>query len=126
MKNPFAWLTAIGLGAVGAHFLGFDFHLFDWIDSFGEVAGRSVRAALAAGGVVIFMLTVARPYPERKARSEAPANPPVDAKLHIETQSVRTRWPKLARRSAYLRAPLETAAAPRSSHSDLPGASVHR
>lgn len=108
MNKPFAWLTALGLGAVGAHFLGFDFHLFDWINSFGDTAGRAIRAALAAGGVVVFMLAVGRPESKRGSARGAGGDSATSG--HPQSAGIHRRWPKLARRSAYLRNPPEPTA----------------
>jgi hypothetical protein len=120
MKNPFVWLTAFGLGAVGAHFLGFHFHIFQWIDGFGEAAGRGFRAALAAGGVVAFMLAVGRPHPERNEPRDAGSDPKQSpgagtARRTAGTARVHDRWPKLARRSGYGRPSSEGAVTSRTS-----------
>ncbi|HEX9812291.1 MAG TPA: hypothetical protein VGA88_09425 [Burkholderiales bacterium] len=122
MKNPFAWLTAFGLGAAGAHFLRVDLQIFGWIDGFGETAGRGMRAALAAGGVVVFMFAAARQHPKRGApRGAAPtpergSNPDADAtRRHAGTARVQDRWPRLARRSAYTRSSTSSTAPTKSS-----------
>jgi hypothetical protein len=120
MKNPFVWLTAFGLVAVGAHFLGFNFHILQWIDGFGEAAGRGFRAVLAAGGVVVFMLAVGRPHPARNEPREAGSDPKQSANAGAASRTagtarVHNRWPKLARRSVYTRSSSEGAVTARTS-----------
>lgn len=118
MKNPFVWFTALGLVVLGAHFLGFDLHIFRWIDGFGEAAGRGFRAALAAGGVVVFMLAVGRPHPEPDEPREAGSDPKQSAgtaRRTAGTARVHDRWPKLARRGGYARSSSEGAVTERTS-----------
>jgi hypothetical protein len=120
MKNPFVLFTAFGLVVLGAHFLGFDLRIFHWIDGFSEAAGRGFRAALAAGGVVVFMLAVGRPHPERNEPREAESDSKQSAKTGAArrtagTARVHDRWPKLARRSVYARSSSEGAATERTS-----------
>jgi uncharacterized membrane protein YbhN (UPF0104 family) len=108
MKNLTVWLTVLGLAAVGLYFLGADLPLFDWADSWGETAGRGIRAGLAASGVAVFVFAAVRQRPE-PAEPRSPAATPsrrssfsVNAANEVPASArVRDRWPKLARRSLH-------------------------
>ena len=114
MKNLVVWLTALGLAAVGLHFVGVDLPIFGWVDGFGETAGRAFRAALAAGGVVLFMFSVGRrPKEHDSPRADAPkpGRTPSNSVNAPKADRVQQRWPKLARRSgAYARSSTAAAA----------------
>lgn len=58
MKNLVVWLTAFGLVLSGLHFLGVHVEVFGWIDNWGDAVGRGIRAALAAGAVLVYALGV--------------------------------------------------------------------
>ncbi|OGI63265.1 MAG: hypothetical protein A2W18_04035 [Candidatus Muproteobacteria bacterium RBG_16_60_9] len=120
MKNLVVWLTAFGLTAGGLHFLGVDLRLFSWVDSWGEEAGRSIRAVLATSGIIIFTFGVkwqqqdcATPRATAPAPERIPSISNVAARQNPGVERIRKRWPKLARRSAYVRAATAAASATR-------------
>lgn len=59
MNKLLVWLTSFCIALVGLHFLGVDLPLSTWIDGWGESASRGIRAALAAGGVALYVVSVA-------------------------------------------------------------------
>lgn len=67
MKNLLVGMTALGIALVGLHFLGVNLPLFTWIDSWGEPVARSIRAAIAAVGVALYVLGVSQ-SPRENAR----------------------------------------------------------
>lgn len=56
MKNAGVWLMIFGFGSMALNFLGMEFQILMWIDSWGETVGWGIRAALAATGVVLYVL----------------------------------------------------------------------
>jgi len=56
MKSAGVWLMIFGLGSIALNFLGMEFRILMWIDSWGPTVGWAIRAGLAATGVVLFVL----------------------------------------------------------------------
>ena len=56
MKSAGMWLAIFGFGSMALNFLGYEFTILMWIDTWGPEVGWGIRAALAATGVVMFVL----------------------------------------------------------------------
>jgi len=56
MKSAGVWLMIFGFGSMALNFLGLEFVILSWIDSWGANVGWGIRGALAVVGVVLFVL----------------------------------------------------------------------
>jgi hypothetical protein len=56
MKQAGIWLMVFGIGSVVLNFLGMEFKLLMWIDTWGMEIGWAIRAGLAVVGVALFFI----------------------------------------------------------------------
>jgi hypothetical protein len=56
MKSLGTWLLVFGVGSMLLNFLGYEFRILGWIDSWGPAVGWSIRIGLAAVGGVLLLV----------------------------------------------------------------------
>lgn len=66
MKNAGVWLMIFGFGSMALNFLGMEFTILMWIDSWGEMVGWGIRAAIAVAGVALYLLGMREAQPMLK------------------------------------------------------------
>ncbi len=67
MKSAGVWLMVFGFGSIVLNFLGFEFRILSWVDSWGASVGWGIRGALAVVGVVLFFLASRGAQAQQKA-----------------------------------------------------------
>lgn len=67
MKSAGVWLMVFGFGSIVLNFLGLEFRILSWIDSWGTSVGWGIRGALAVVGVVLFVLASRGAQAQQKA-----------------------------------------------------------
>jgi hypothetical protein len=56
MRNVGVWFMVFGFGSMALNFLGREFTILAWIDTWGPTVGWGIRAAVAVIGVILFVL----------------------------------------------------------------------
>jgi hypothetical protein len=57
MQQAAVLLMIFGFGSMGLNLIGMEFKLLVWIDTWGPTVGWAIRAAAAAVGVVLFLIS---------------------------------------------------------------------
>ncbi|MDH3700901.1 MAG: hypothetical protein OEU46_06275 [Alphaproteobacteria bacterium] len=56
MKQIALLLLLFGIGSAALNFVGYEFRLLSWIDTWGETVGWAIRGALFVAGVVLYVI----------------------------------------------------------------------
>lgn len=56
MKQIALLLLLFGIGSVALNFVGYEFRLLSWIDSWGETVGWAIRGALFVAGAALYVV----------------------------------------------------------------------
>ncbi|HSI82709.1 MAG: hypothetical protein ACAI35_16300 [Candidatus Methylacidiphilales bacterium] len=74
MKQFGIYLLIFGIGSVLLHFIGLEFRLLMWIETWGEEVGWAIRAAMVILGVILFV--VGQSQEAAAGTGELPPNTP--------------------------------------------------
>ena len=56
MKQIALLLLLFGIGSAALNFIGYEFRLLSWIDTWGETVGWAIRGALFAAGAALYVI----------------------------------------------------------------------
>jgi hypothetical protein len=56
MKQIALLLLLFGIGSAALNFVGYEFRLLSWIDTWGETVGWAIRGALFVAGVILYVI----------------------------------------------------------------------
>ena len=56
MKQIALLLLLFGIGSAALNFIGYEFRLLAWIDTWGETVGWAIRGTLFAAGVALYIV----------------------------------------------------------------------
>jgi hypothetical protein len=67
MKTLGGWLFFFGIGSIALYFLGMEFRLLSWIETWGETAAWAIRVGLAVVGGALWFFAPKKAEPEPAA-----------------------------------------------------------
>ncbi len=77
MKQIALLLLLFGIGSAALNFVGYEFRLLSWIDTWGETVGWAIRGTLFVAGAILYVIDMR--MNQRHAADEVPHEAPMAA-----------------------------------------------